>query len=121
MQIDASIRKDIDYEKLNNYSIKENNKHISVQLFFAREGKIKIMSEREEIKKLRGVYNVGFNYKIGQRINEIENASQRAGYIIVYGNSKSNLEANLQNIYSKFIMQDEFNNNMLIFNKISYK
>ena len=47
MQIDASIGRDIDYEKLNNYSIKDNNKHISVHLFFAKKGNIKKISYKK--------------------------------------------------------------------------
>lgn len=99
---------------INIYDIEKNNKYSSVQLFFLKEGIISKMTPEDEIKSLKGVYSIGYNYKVGDKISKIQNATARAGYVIVTGSNKGDLSENIINLYRKMQILDENNQNMII-------
>jgi biotin carboxylase len=114
MVIDGSMGKKIDYNFLDNYNIDDNHQYLSSQLFFADSGTINYLSRRDEVVALKGVHNMNYNYQVGDCIGEIENASQRAGYVIVTGNSKEDLLENVKNLYNNMLMVDENGKNMIM-------
>lgn len=121
MVIEGSMGKDIDYSPLDNYDITNNVHHVSVQLFFAKAGIIQFLTDTEKVIELDGVHNMNYNYQEHDTIEEIENASQRAGYVIVTGSSKQNLQENVKTLYDKMTMLDEKGNNMIINGDINGK
>ncbi|QUI25168.1 ATP-grasp domain-containing protein [Vallitalea pronyensis] len=118
MVIDGTMGKTIDYAPLDRYHMDSNTQHLSVQLFFAEAGKIHYLTDREQILKLKGVVNVNYNYKEGELIRHLENASQRAGYVIVTGESRENLLEHIQELYDQMLMLDDKGKNMIINRKI---
>lgn len=101
-------------EILKDYNIRDNNKYSSVQLFFLREGIISYMTPKDEITSLKGLYSIGYNYKVKDKIVKIENATTRAGYAVITGNTKEDLINNVSSFYNKVQILDENKQNMII-------
>lgn len=114
MLIDASLGKTIDYIALKNYNLSQNHKKLSVQLLFAKPGKIKSLVNRAELISLPGVIDLGFNFKPDDEIKEITNATQRVGYMIVKGDNHDELCKNLRRAFDKLEIYDYNNNNLII-------
>jgi len=114
MAIDYALGKDPELERLVNYSLVDNDKWFSTRLFFARPGIISRTSKPSRIRQLPGVVEVGFNYKPGDEIAEIENATQRAGYLLVEGKSRKELEVNLQRALAELKIYNQRGENLLI-------
>ena len=86
-------------------NIQHEKKHAVVsafntQLFFCNPGEIAYMTPIMEIKALPNVVDAGYNYRIGDRIGAVENASQRAGYFIVTGDSAADLQHHVAQVYN---------------------
>ena len=116
MVIDYSLGKSVDYKKLKDYNLSSNTKNATVQLFFARPGKIKKMSNMEDLVKLQGLVSGGLNFKPGQSLGEISNATARAGYMIIVGETREDLIENLQRAYENLKIVDDKGNNLIIEN-----
>jgi len=86
----------------------------STQLFFCKAGTIKNMTPLQKIKEYPFILDAGYNYRIGDEILSIENASQRAGYFIVTGQTAADVEANIQTIYERLEFIDEKGKNLVI-------
>ncbi|WP_202709909.1 ATP-grasp domain-containing protein [Sporosalibacterium faouarense] len=114
MVIDYSLGKEIDYTKLKEYDLLKNHKKASVQLFFARPGKIKYLSHLEEIKRLQGVIDAKFNFKVGDELKEIINATARAGYMIIVGEDNESLARNINKAFINLKIYDNDDNNLVI-------
>jgi biotin carboxylase len=114
LMIDLSLGYDIKCDNLRDYDILENNKWLSVQLFFARSGEIHRMSTIEDITKLPGVMLAGFNFTEGDRIGEIENATERAGYFVVKGRSRTELKERIEEVYNQLKFYDRLGSNLVI-------
>ena len=76
------------------------------------------MPSEKEIAKLEGVLEVGFNYKPGDQVLPIENATGRIGYVIIKGPSKKELEQRLIKLYEKLVILDHNGVNQIIHRKI---
>lgn len=116
MVIDYSLGKTIDYSRLTDYELSKNTKKGTVQLFFAKSGKISTMSDMEDIVKLNGVISGGFNFKPGESLKEITNATARAGYMIIMGENKDEIRRNLKIAYENLKIIDDEGNNLIIKN-----
>lgn len=114
LMINLSLGKNINVENLNKYNIMNNSKWLSVQLFFAKPGKITEITKADELTSINGVVKTGFNLKKGDEINKIENATERAGYFIVRGTSKSDLKEKLENAYDNLKIYNLNGNNLVI-------
>lgn len=68
----------------------------TTQLFFCEPGEVAHVTPFEDLKALPFVAGAGYNVKVGDRLIPIENASQRAGYLIVSGDDRESLEKNLE-------------------------
>lgn len=71
----------------------------STELFFCKEGTITDMTPIEAIRDLPFIHEAGYNYAIGDTISSLENASQRAGYAIVIGETEDELAASIDAFY----------------------
>lgn len=71
----------------------------NTQLFFCSPGEITYMTPISEIKSLPYVVDAGYNFRIGDRIGALVNASQRAGYFIVTGDSVEDLHQHVAKVY----------------------
>lgn len=87
---------------------------VTSQLFFANPGVIKTAGNVEEIKKLPGVLDAGYNYGIGDRIGSIENATARAGYMVIEGRDLPELETRVEKAYDQMGLWNEKNENLVI-------
>lgn len=114
MAIDSALGLEPVLDNLRNYSLDDNKGWLSVQLFFARPGKIIKMSELNKLRKSPGVIQVGFNFKVGDQIKEIENATQRAGYLVVTGNNRETLEMNLNQAFDQLKIYNTERKNLII-------
>ena len=114
MVINTSLGKTINMNKLRRYSLLNNDNWLSVQLFFANEGKITDIKNLDMIRKLDDVVTLKVNYKKGDIIPKIENATARAGYFIVRGNNKRELKCNIKRVYDHLVIHDENNKNLVL-------
>ncbi|MFW5890981.1 MAG: carboxylate--amine ligase [bacterium] len=94
-------------------SVSENLK-ISVQLFFANPGKISYLSAFSELVEKGLILEGRFNFKVGEEIQKIENATQRAGHFIVYSENKNDLFKKVDKVFQKIKILDENGNNLII-------
>jgi len=114
LMIDLSLGKKIKKERLQEYDLLKNTKWLSVQLFFAETGKIENMSSVDEIVQLPGVIQAGFNFRPGDIIGKIENATERAGYFIVKGENREILKKNLQRVYQHLKICNQSGKNLVL-------
>lgn len=114
MMVNLALNQKIDYSPLNRYRLKENQNWLSVQLFFALPGRIADISSTKEIISLDGVFQIGFNFKKGDKIKKIENATERAGYFIVRAESRDELKERLKKVYDRLKIVDNQGKNLII-------
>lgn len=92
----------------------------STQLFFCKPGRITDMTPIDLIKNLPYVLDAGYNYNIGDEIGAIENASQRAGYVVITGKDEASLVENINNVYDRMLIVNR-NENLVIRGKRYYR
>ena len=89
------------------YDIVGEDKYFSTQLFFYKPGRISYQVPMETLKKHPFILDARFNFNVGDLIGNIENASQRAGYMIVTGKSKNELSRHLDMAFEALEVLDE--------------
>lgn len=114
MQIDMTLGIEADYSALERYKLSENTKHAIVQMIFARPGLIKSMTDMDEMKKLPGVVYGRYNFKPGDVVSNIEDATQRVGYMIIQGSGPLNLSENLKAAMSHLKIYGQDGSNLLM-------
>lgn len=114
MLIDATLGNKIDDTNLKKFDLYNAKKMISVVMFFARPCVIHELCDMEEIKKLPGVVQAQHNFKIGDEIKQIVNATQRAGHMIIEGRDEEKLKENISLAFKKLGVYDINGNNMII-------
>ena len=111
-----------DTSALERYSLKDNDKFVSTQMFFLKPGKITGRTPLEEVMQLDGVRDAYYAVKEGDIAAGIENATARAGYVIVEGGSFGELKANIDRLYKNMKVFDENGKNLVIsFNEYKEK
>ena len=111
MAIAYSLGREVDYTAVEEYSILDCHRYSSVQLFFARPGKVNKLTD---LKSLPGVFSGSYNIVLNQKLDEIVNASARAGYFITFADSREELESNINRIFSQIEILDENGDNLII-------
>ena len=86
----------------------------TTQLFFCEPGEVAHVTPLEELKELPFVVGAGYNVKVGDILIPIENASQRAGYLIVSGKDQENLEDNLKKAATLLRIEDAKGKNLVM-------
>jgi len=72
------------------------------------------LPEEEEIRSLEGVIDCQIHFNVGDVIGNIENATARAGYVIVQGSSKEELVNRLDKLYERLVIMGKDNKNHII-------
>ena len=101
-------------EGLEGYSLKENNKFMSTQMFFLKPGTVKKISYDEDKLSKYGVDKIYIAVKQGDTVRGIENATARAGYFIVEGSDYRDLTERIQKAFENFEILNEKQENMAI-------
>ncbi|NLI90907.1 MAG: ATP-grasp domain-containing protein [Peptococcaceae bacterium] len=114
MLINHAAGQSIDYSLLENYDLTKNKSYAAVQMIFTKPGIIGRMTSMDEIMALPGAIAGRFNYHEGSKVEEIQNATQRVGYMIFQGDSLADLSNKLKQAYSRLEIGDIDGNNMLI-------
>jgi biotin carboxylase len=114
MMVELAAGQEIDKTAIKNYSLANNRNYLSSQLFFAGPGKIRKITAISEILKCPGVLRAGCNYKVGEEIPEIENATTRAGYFIVKAESKIQLKQRVKRVYDTLKIIDQNGKNLIL-------
>lgn len=119
-QIKKELALEVDLFILSSIQVLENPKYISVQLFFVEPCKIAKMPSEEEVLKLDGVYECGFNVHQGDESKEIDNATARGGYVILAADSKDEMNEYLKNLYDVLVIEDADGENHIIHTDYDY-
>lgn len=111
---------DIDKDLIEKIKVNETNakegthKYFSTQLFFCRPGKVADQTNIKKLMALPYILEVGYNFKTGDMLMPIETASQRAGYMIVTGESEEELTDHIERAYETLKWRDADGNNLVI-------
>ncbi|PAB60186.1 carboxylate--amine ligase [Anaeromicrobium sediminis] len=111
--IDTSILKEYDFVK--------DNKLLSIQLFFAKDGSIEKMTDLNKVRTFPGLINAGYNFKCGDYIKPIENATQRAGYAIIEGSTEEELKKNIEYFFDNTKFENDKKDNLIIRGKRGHR
>lgn len=114
MMIDSTLGLKVDTDLLKKYHLADNRNWLSVQLFFARAGRIKKLVPPVSLKELPGVIDIGYNFQAGDEIGVIENATQRAGYLIVKGKDRPDLDNNLFKALDSLAIFNQSDQNLIM-------
>lgn len=96
--VDISTYKDFRCDRL--------DKEAAVQLTFCEPGEIAEITDREELLKLPFVLDCGYNYKPGDVIPSLENATARFGHAVLVGD-KNTIAENINTFYEKFSVKNK--------------
>lgn len=96
------------------YIHNSTSKYLSVELFFAKAGKVSGFTSLEHMEELPGVLKTGINLKQGDVIPFIEDATARAGYMIIVGNNYEQLNANIENAFKHLKIWNDEGENLVI-------
>lgn len=113
MNIEGCLSKHYDKKALAVVPAAEKTKPFSTRLFFCGAGKISWMTPIETVKGLPYVLDAGYNICVGQILPPIENASQRAGYVILTGETRMEIQEHLKELRRVLKVLDEEGNNLL--------
>lgn len=121
MNIEGSISSNYDKSSLKDYIYNDKGTCSSTQLFFCNPGKISYLTPKEELLKHEFVMDMGYNFKLHETIPGIENASQRAGYIIITGKDEQDIKANIKTVFDELKILDDEANNLVMRGKRWYR
>ncbi|MGV8905613.1 MAG: ATP-grasp domain-containing protein [Acetobacterium sp.] len=96
------------------YDPLDNKKHLSVQLFFAKPGEVMHLTAVEQLTELPGVIAAGYNIAKGAILKPIDNATARAGYIVITGATRDVLNNNVDNAFKHLKVINENGENLVI-------
>lgn len=99
---------------LNNYQLLNNKSWLSAQLFFSQAGKIVDQTPAAELMNLAGVLKADYNFKPGDQLAEIDNATARAGYFLVKAAGEKELRQRIAAVYDKLEIIDQQGKNLVL-------
>lgn len=102
------------FSALEEYDLKKNTNHATVQMIFTKPGTIGTMSQIHEIMELPGAIAGRFNYHEGSTIQEIQNATQRVGYMIFQSDSLVKLRLRVAQAFERMKIRDKQGKDMVI-------
>lgn len=101
----------VETHMLKDYDCRRVPFHASVQLMFADPGEIAYITPLEELKGWPGVLDAGYNYKEGETIPPIANATARFGHCVFWGSPQEVADA-LYHFKTHFQILNEKGNNL---------
>lgn len=96
-------------------SSRREGKFMTVQMFFARPGRLARLSGMDMIRRRKGVLAGQFLLSPGTLIERRENSSQRAGYFIALSNSRNRINSLIKQCYQDLSLTDDEGQEMLEF------
>lgn len=111
--IDSALGNPVDCSMLEGYDLSRNPRQVSVQLMFCGSGKVCTITPLEELRALPHVLDAGYNYRLGDRIPALENATARFGHCVMVSESGV-MEEKLREFYRLFRVLDENGRNLVI-------
>lgn len=114
MLLDYVEKGSCDTAALSGCDSRRSKKFVSTQLFFCRPGEVRSITPKEDMKDLPGVIDIGYNYSVGDAIPGIENATSRAGYMLVEGESFQNMIDNVNNAFDALSVLGAEGGNLVI-------
>lgn len=106
---------------LEHYHYSELGQRLSVQLFFCEAGQVCHMTPRETLLQAPYLLDMNYNIKIGDQLKSIENASQRAGYAIILGDTEVALHDNIEKFYAEIKVLNSLGKNLIMKQKRIYR
>lgn len=116
--INGALNRAIDDSMLKDYKVLEPVDTVSVQLFFCGPCKIKEVPSVDKVMAMDGVIDYSMTLQVNQVIDVVENATSRAGYAVIVGSSKEDLEAKVKHFYDQVKIVGVDGNNHIIHRKI---
>ena len=107
-------REEVDVVQLREYSMENVKVHVSSQLFFVRSGLISWQTPIDVLEKYDFIEKVGYHKSIGTFIEDTKDATNRAGFMIVRGNSRNEMLSNVEKAFDLMRIEDENGDNMVI-------
>lgn len=104
----------IDTSELLAYDASACGKFVSTQMFFCQPGIVVSITPEEEIRKLDGVLDVSYAIEAGCVIEPIRNATARAGYVIIEGDSYDNMIDRVNTLFEALEVLDQTGENLVI-------
>jgi len=114
MVFDSVMGNEADVSKLQDYDFRKDGKYMSTQMFFMKPGIVDEHISMEQFTSVPYIKAALFNFKKGTIYKKIENATARAGYFIVVGRDRIDLEKKIRMAYDSLIVSDEKGNSMVI-------
>jgi biotin carboxylase len=103
-----------DTRPLQGFDVMRQNRYVSTQLFFCRPGKVSRIIAREAMMALPGVHDLNCVFGPGSDIPTIENATARAGYMIIEGSSFSDMIGRVNQAFDVLKITDAAGTNLII-------
>ena len=106
-----SLGREADTAPLLDFDCSRSTDTASVQLMFADPGRIASVTPLAEILALEHVIDAGYNYRPGDEIGTIENATARFGHCVLFSKSGS-VAGSVERFQRRFQILDEKGNNL---------
>ncbi|MDP3387897.1 MAG: ATP-grasp domain-containing protein [Eubacteriales bacterium] len=87
---------------------------VNVILFFAYPGTIASLSDMSELLEEGIIIDGAFNFKEGDEINPIRNATGRAGHLVIKAQNINELNKKTQSVLERVFIRDHKGHNLLI-------
>lgn len=114
MLIDSACGRPVDRTGLQAYNFRQIRQYVSVELFFARPGTVAGLNDMEALRRLPGVVQAQHHLQPGDICRTMENATARAGYVIVAANNEADLARNLARVYEQLAVWDDQGRNLVL-------
>jgi len=109
----TSLGMEVDVTPLKDFDCSKSRVEASVQLMFANRGVISTVTPLAELLTLDHVIDAGYNYRPGDEIKSIENATARFGHCVLVSDSGSgSIGASIDEFQRKFQILDEKGNHL---------
>jgi len=96
----------VDLSEYKDFRCDRLDKEAAVQLTFCKPGEVAEITDREELLQLPFVLDCGYNYKTGEVIPSLENATARFGHAVLVG-TKDTIAENINTFYEKFSVKNK--------------
>lgn len=114
MLLDYAREGGCDARLLEGYDVRERRRFVSTQLFFFKPGVIARVTPDEELMRFPGVLHARSFFRAGDTVPAMENATARAGYMIVEGGSFEGMIQNVNAAFARMEALDSRGNDLVI-------
>lgn len=112
--IKKTLGETVNTQVLAEYNVFENPKAVSVQLFFMTPCEIRYIPSINNIRSIEGVLEADIFVKVGDKVMEVENATSRAGYVVLIADNPQELQRRLEYLYQVLRIEDDQGKNHIV-------